>query len=343
MLTQVVAGRVYDYSHSVGGRDMMKPYSLAMGSGNLVYVSDRRYSSLAQIRSGGPVLTHVKKIDLGDQAGGEEMLVEFGPTGLGTGELLWPAGMACDAYDNLYIAEEWLNRIVVFDAAGEFLGSWGESGSGEGQLNRPSGMAFDAAGVLHVVDSMNHRVQKFTADGTFVDAWGGKGVGPCQFDAPWGITIDDAGYVYVADCGNNRVQKLTTAGDFVMEFGSYGTQPGELSHPSDVAVDPDGDIYVCDWANSRVQAFDSDGKVFTTFVGDAVQLAKWQQQFVDTNEAERRARRRVASLEPEWRFALPMSVEFHPRKGWLMVADTQRGRFQVYAKLKDYVEPQFNL
>ena len=343
MLTQVVAGRVYDYSHSVGGRDMMKPYSLAMGSGNLIYVSDRRYSSLAQIRSGGPVLTHVKKIDLGAAAGDEELLGEFATTGVGDGELIWPAGMACDADDNLYVAEEWLNRIVVFDSDGEHLRSWSGPGSGDGQLNRPSGMAFDDSGLLHVVDSMNHRVQKFTADGTFVGAWGSKGAGPGQFNAPWGITIDDEGNVYVADYGNNRVQKFTPDGDFVMEFGRYGTEPGQFSHPSDVAVDPDGDIYVCDWANNRVQAFDSDGKVFTTFAGDAVQLAKWQQSFVDTNEAENRARRRVASLEPEWRFALPMSVEFHPQKGWLMVVDTQRGRFQVYAKLRDYVEPQFNL
>ena len=64
-----------------------------------------------------------------------------------------------------------------------------------------------------------------------------------------------------------------------MEFGRYGTEPGQFSHPSDVAVDPDGDIYVCDWANNRVQAFDSDGKVFTTFAGDAVQASEVAAEF----------------------------------------------------------------
>ena len=343
MLTQVVSGRVYDYSHGIGGRAMMKPYGMAIGSGDIIYVSDRRYSSLAQIRAGGPILTHIKKIDLGNEAGEEELLIEFANTGTGEGELIWPSGMACDAGDKLYIAEEWLNHIVVFGRGGDFLGTWGETGDSEGQLNRPSGINFDDAGDLYIVDSMNHRVQKFTADGVFLGAWGSKGIGAGQFNAPWGITIDVGGNVYVADCGNHRVQKFTRNGDFVFEFGRLGSQPGKFNHPSDVAVDPDGDIYVCDWGNSRIQAFDAEGTILTTFIGDAVQLAKWQQQFVDANEAEQRARRRVPSLEQEWRFALPMSVEFHSRKGWMMVADTQRGRLQVYAKLKDYIEPQFNL
>ena len=343
MLTQVVAGRVYDYSHSVGGREMMKPYGLAIGSGNLVYLSDRRYSSLAQMEGGGVAVDQVKKIDLGDAAGEEELLLQFGPMGEGNGELIWPAGMACDSHDNVYIADEWLNRVSVFDKDGNFLRNWGVAGPEEGQLYRPSGIAFDANDELYVVDSLNHRVQRFTTDGRFLAAWGSQGAGPGQFDAPWGITIAQDGYVYVADYKNNRVQKFTAEGEFVFELGSYGDGPGELSHPSDVAVDPDGDIYVCDWGNSRVQTFGKNGKFFATFIGDAVELAKWQQQYVNTNEAERRARRRVESLEPEWRFALPTSVEFHRDKGWLMVVDSQRGRFQVYAKLDEYVEPQFNL
>ena len=343
MLTQTVAGRVYDYSHSVGGREMMKPQALAIGSGNLVYLSDRRYSSLVQMETGAPAIDHVKKIDLGDGAGEEELLLQFGPMGEGNGELLWPAGMACDSDDNLYIADEWLNRITVFDKDGNFLLNWGVAGHDEGQLYRPSGIEFDSNDDLYVVDSLNHRVQRFTKDGRFLAVWGSKGAGPGQFNTPWGITLDEDGYVYVADYGNNRVQKFAADGELVLEIGRYGTGPGELSHPSDVAVDPDGDIYVCDWANSRVQAFDKDGKFFNTFVGDAIELAKWQQQYVDTNEAENRARRRVKSLEPEWRFALPMCVQFHAEKGWLIVVDSQRGRFQVYSKLKDYVEPQFNL
>ena len=56
-----------------------------------------------------------------------------------------------------------------------------------------------------------------------------------------------------------------------------------------------------------------------------------------------KARRRVYTLEPEWRFALPSAVEFDSRNSRLMVADTQRWRIQIYNKLHDYADPQFNI
>ena len=110
-----------------------------------------------------------------------------------------------------------------------------------------------------------------------------------------------------------------------------------------MAVDPDGDVYVCDWANNRVQVFTPDGEFITSFVGDAQQMAKWQKQQVDANVDVLKARRRVYTLEPEWRFALPTAVEFDEERSRLVVADTQRSRVQMYQKLKDYLEPQFNL
>ena len=110
-----------------------------------------------------------------------------------------------------------------------------------------------------------------------------------------------------------------------------------------MAVDPEGDIYVCDWANSRVQAFDSDGRYITTFIGDAQELSKWQREYVSSNPDVYKARRRVYSLEPEWRFALPAGVAFDSANSRLMVADTQRWRIQIYNKVLDYSEPQFNI
>ena len=100
---------------------------------------------------------------------------------------------------------------------------------------------------------------------------------------------------------------------------------------------------MCDWANDRVQAYGPEGDFITTFIGDAHELAKWHKQQVDSNADVVKARRRVYSLEPEWRFAMPTAVEFDVEKARLMVADTQRGRIQIYNKLGDYLEAQFNL
>jgi hypothetical protein len=123
--------------------------------------------------------------------------------------------------------------------------------------------------------------------------------------------------------------------------------PGEgaqaLNHPSDVAVDDDGDVYVCDWANHRVRIYTPEGEPLTSRIGDTQVLAKWAQESVDANPDMAEMRRRVKSLEPEWRFCYPTAVAFDTEQSRLIVADNQRGRLQIYNKVRNDLEPQFNL
>ena len=344
MLTQVKAGRVYDHSHAVGRRDMGHPVGVATGEGDVVYVLSRQQEQTADVPwNETAIYAKVGIYTIGTVPGDEETVRDFAGYGDGDGQLIWPAGIAVGSDHNVYVTDEWLNRVSVFDKDGNFLSLWGTAGMEDGELNRPSGIAVDPGGDLYVVDSLNHRVQRFTGDGEFLGGWGGFGGGEGELDSPWGIALDGHGYVYVTDHKNHRAQKFTADGDFVASFGSYGSGRGQLNRPSDVAVDPEGDVYVCDWANSRVQVFAPDGGFITSLVGDAQRLAKWQQQQVDANADVIKARRRVYTLEPAWRFALPTAVTFDPDKGRLLVADTQRSRLQIYNKLKDYLEPQFNL
>ena len=344
MLTQTVMGRVYDYSHAVGGRHIPQPVGLALGKGDMVYVLSRPSDAISGVEwNKTGVGCKVTKITIGSVRGDEEFVTEFSKYGDEDGQIIWPAGIALDSEENVYVTDEWLNRVSVFDSEGDLLKIWGRPGEGDGQFNRPSGIAIDPDGNVIVVDSLNHRVQKFTNDGAFLTKWGGLGSGEGQFNSPWGVDVDDQGNIYVADHKNHRAQKFTSDGQFVVQFGSHGTGRGQLNRPSDVTVDPDGDVYVCDWANDRVQAFGPDGSFITSFIGDAQELAKWHKMTVDANIDVIKARRRVSTLEPEWRFAMPTALEFDAEKGRLLVADTQRGRIQIYEKLNDYLEPQFNL
>ena len=344
MLTQTVAGRVYDYSHAVGGRHILRPIAMAVGAGDTVYTLERPNENIANVAWNKTATgARISVCTIGTVAGDERFERDFSKYGDEDGELIWPAGIALDSQENVYVTDEWLNRVSVFDKDGNFQSVWGVAGGGDGQLNRPSGIAIDREDQLLIVDSLNHRVQRFTRDGAFLGGWGSMGNGEGELNSPWGIDIDDEGYVYVADHKNHRVQKFSPEGEYVAEFGSYGTGRGQLNRPSDVAVDPDGDVYVCDWANSRVQVFGPDGRFITSFIGDAHQLGKWHQEQVDANVDVIKARRRVYSLEPEWRFALPSGVTFDRERQRLLVADTQRARLQIYNKLSDYLEPQFNL
>ena len=349
MLTQAVAGRVWDYSHSVGrtspgGTGFTQPMAAAIGEGDLVYVLSRGSEQISDVpwnRTG--VSTRVTTLTTGKVPGDEEFVGEFSKYGDGDGQFIWPVGIALDSQGNVYVTDEWLNRVSIFDRDGNFLSLWGSFGDGNGEFAGPAGIAIDQKDNLYIVDSRNHRVQKLTKDGMFLAGWGKLGDGDGEFDSPWGITIDGQGYVYVADHKNHRVQKFTPEGEFVAKFGSYGTGRGQLNRPADVAVDPDGDIYVCDWANHRVQAFGPDGRFITSFIGDAQQLTKWAQMTVDANADVMKARRRVYTTEPEWRFAFPTGVTFDPKKERLIVVESQRGRLQIYNKLQGHIEPQFNL
>ena len=355
MLTTSVAGRTWDYSRTIGRylggfdgpgqQSFVQPIKVAVGSGDHVYVLNRGMEATYAAAPMQPRVFGVRvgKFAIGGAVDDEEFVTEFSGYGEADGELVWPAGMALDSAENVYVTDEWMDRVVVFDKDGRFAGKWGTSGTGEAEFDRPSGIAVDAEDRVYVADSLNHRVQKLTTDGEFMAAWGGYGSGDGEMDSPWGVCVDGGGDIYVADHKNHRVQRFSDEGAFRSKFGRLGSGPGELNRPTDVAVDPDGDVYVCDWANNRVQVFNGAGRFLASIVGDAHKLTKWARATVDANPDIQRARRRVSSLEPEWRFAMPTGVTFDPAKSRLIVADTQRYRLQIYDKVQDYVEPQFNL
>ena len=280
---------------------------------------------------------------LGIEPGDEEFVNEFSGYGDKPSQIMWPSGIALNSQGNVYITDEWLNRISVFDQTGMFLTAWGSSGSDDLQFNRPSGICIDNDDNIYIVDSLNHRVQKMGSDGSFINTWGSYGDRESEFNSPWGISSDETGHIYVVDHKNHRVQKFDPSGRFIAQLGTFGVGVGEMNRPSDVAVDLDGDVYVCDWANSRIQIFDPNGNFLTSLVGNAQELTKWAKHSVDSNPDIQKARRRVHSLEPEQRFAMPTGVTFDKIMSRLIVADTQRYRLQIYNKVKNYTEPQFNL
>ena len=339
MLVRTVSGRTYSYSHCLGrgangGTGFRYAMDVGLAPGGVAYVLNRtaEYNPF----------TRVTKCTLGDGAGQEEFLLEFGSYGSEDGQFMQVTCLALDSEENVYVADEWLNRISVFDRQGRFLNKWGVAGPGEGELNRPWELAFDRDENLWVVDSGNERVQAFSREGRFLRCWGREGSGDGEFNMPWGITVDGAGDVYVADWHNGRVQKFDQEGRYLMSFGASGSGDGELRRPSGVAVDEQGDVYVADWGASQVHAYRPDGSYITTFIGDAQRLPAWGEMSIAANPDMGRARMRVKSLEPEWRLLCPTAVKVDDRRR-IVVVDQQRSRLQIYVKEKDYVEPQFNL
>jgi len=352
MLTETVAGRTYDYSHSVGrgsqtGMGFSNPVAATIGKDDVLFVVNRGSEGISNVawnRTGYGA--RVSQIKLGANTGDEEFIGEFSKYGNGNGEFIWGSGVAADNQGNLFVVDEWLNRVTVFDQDGNYQRDWSTVDSGETGSNGASGIAVDGEGNLFVTDGRSHTVKRFTPEGKLLASWGTHGSAEGELDSPWGITVDHEGFVYVADFKNHRVQKFTADGNFVAQFGSHGTHRGQLNYPNSVAVDPEGDVYICDWSDweqGRVHIFEKDGRFLTSLTGDAQQLSLWAQMTVDANADYGKRRREVASTEPEWRFAQPTAVVYDAKNGRLVVADTQRSRFQIYDKQATYLVPQLNL
>ncbi len=318
-----IANRNFVYDRTLGrqefsGAGFRAPSDLALGLNGTIYVVNRSW----EYRPDGVRVT-VLNIE-------EEFLGEFSRSGEGDGEIYWPSAIAVDGNQNVYVADDWLNRISMFDKDGEFLGKWGTGGSRDGEISKPCGLTFDSDDNLLVSDAGNNRIQKFSKDGKFLAKWGQAGSGQGQLNVPWGLTIDGQGDVFVADWRNDRIQKFTPDGKFLAEYGSSGSGPGQFNRPSDVAVDKDGDIYVCDWGNDRVQVITPEGKHVTTFLGDA-ELSKWGKEKLAANPDMIRQRNLMRDRSAEREFWRPKAVEVD-EAGRILILDGYRGRIQVYRK-----------
>jgi tripartite motif-containing protein 71 len=338
-MTTRVQGATFRYSHTIGrgeeaGTGFKNPVSVARGADDVMYVVSRAYDYRADSKR--ITICTVGEDYIGEMGNGARLGGDLMDTGenAGPGSLVWPTDIALDSEENVYVTDEWLNRVAIFTKDGDWVGAWGVVGQGGGEFDKPSGIVFDSEDNLYLVDTGNNRIQKFTKDGRFLAKWGREGSGDGEFNMPWGIDIDDAGNVYVADWRNDRIQKFTADGRFLMKFGSYGRGEGEFRRPTDVAVDKEGLIYVADWDNDRLQIFDDEGGFITLLTGDAT-LSKWGETKLDANPEMRLQREIAQGLERERFFRGPIGVTVDDQDR-IFVVDSQRNRIQVYRKIPPY-------
>ncbi len=282
----VAGGRCWRYQQYIGrsnamGAGFSQPITAAAGPNGVLYVGSR----------GATPWGWNKYVRITKTNYDHDFIGEYGRGGEGAGEFVWLTSVVLDEDENIYAADEWLNRITVFDKDGNLLMTWGETphdverinwnpaepaspqkislrdeslGYGEGKLNGPSGMAFDLEGNLLVVNSLDSRIQKFTKDGKFISYFGVKGSAPGELDMPWGITVDNNGDIYIADWNNHRVQKFSPEGEHLLTFGSGkrtgvspdGGTPYEHVTAARVPVNPN------DLNHPTGVAVDGDGDVY---------------------------------------------------------------------------------
>ncbi len=179
-------------------------------------------------------------------------------------QLAEPYGMAVDSKSNLFVADQKVGAIFIFNTETREVEMI--KNNVHGHFDRIIGLAMDDKDRLFVSDpglrhilvfDANHKAEEVISDGMV---------------APGGLALDrENRLLYVADVELDQVL-VYDADSFKLlrKIGTTGrkhelTTPGDFAKPTAVAVDAEGNLYVCDTLNNRIQIFDADGKFISTF------------------------------------------------------------------------------
>ncbi len=201
-----------------------------------------------------------------------------GTNGTGTSATFnLPYGLAIDASNNIYVAEQNGYRVrkitpegVVTTLAGS--GVWGNAdGTGtNAQFQFPRGLALDNAGNLFVTDNKIIRkiviatgvVTTFAGGGTTFDGQGTS----AKFYVPDQLCMDKQNNLYVAD--GRAVRKITPAGVVSTIAGNLnaggmrnGTTTALFTQITGIAIDELGYLYVTEYNHGSIRRIAPDGTV----------------------------------------------------------------------------------
>ncbi|MDP1809062.1 MAG: 6-bladed beta-propeller [Actinomycetota bacterium] len=165
-----------------------------------------------------------------------------------TDRLSKPVETAVGPDGNIYVADTFKHRVVVFRQNGTFVTKFGKRGTGRGDLDFPNAIAVDKRGFVFVANKTKNKIVLFDKRGRVV--W------EINIPSPQAMTVVGT-KLYVAT--PDRIMIGTTDGKLITSFGGRGRSKGKLDFITGIAVSK-GRIVVADSGNYRVQAFNQDGE-----------------------------------------------------------------------------------
>ncbi len=175
-----------------------------------------------------------------------------------------PYGMAFDSKNRLYVADQKVGAIFIFNTETRDVELI--KNKTHAHFQRIIGLAMDDGDRLFVSDPGLHHILVFDSTHKAVDVITEGMV------LPGDMAIDrENRLLYVSDVELDQV--LVYDADSLKlkrTIGTTGhkhelTSPGDFAKPSGLAVDADGNLYVADTLNDRIEIFDADGKFISAF------------------------------------------------------------------------------
>jgi sugar lactone lactonase YvrE len=267
-------------------------WGLGVDTQGFIYYTEATYGHLFKLKPGEEPVIY---------AGGGDFI---GDGRAATAAVLHsPQGLAADAAGNVYIADQYSNRVrrvsasdaTITTIAGQVAGAYAPEQEGidavDARVGFPRDLAFDAAGNLYIADPLNGRVWRITTDGkirTFAgggdpaDSVGDNGPATSARIYPVGIAVDQNGNLYIADTDayeevpHHRIRRVDAQSGVITTIAGGATPGGTgdggpasaalLSSPMDVAVDSAGIVFLSDSGNASIRRIDTAGMI-TTIAG----------------------------------------------------------------------------
>jgi DNA-binding beta-propeller fold protein YncE len=201
-------------------------------------------------------------VDYSEQWSQRAAAETWGSLGSGTGQLWHPRGGG-GCRRPVYVADSQNNRVVVFDANGQYLRQWGELGSDPASSPSPGAWRFRPRerSMWRTPGTIASRCSMRTAPTCAVGASSARATSAGDSGdllyGPRDIAISADGDVYVSDTGNKRVVRYDANGVMLGAVGGNGAEDGQFQEPVGLAFDGDGNLLVADTWNQRVQVFDA--------------------------------------------------------------------------------------
>lgn len=199
-------------------------------------------------------------------------------------QLNFPAGLAIDSSNNLYIADN-SNQVIrevsastglISTIAGNNTLGFGYGGDGGAATNamlaNPVGVAVDAAGNVYIADESNNRIRRVdgvthiitTVAGNGAFAFSGDGIATQNsLRAPQGVASDVNGNIFISDTSNQILRWIDPAGTMLTFAGNqgctfFGGDGGPallagLCNPVGISIDASGNIFFADESDNRIR------------------------------------------------------------------------------------------